>query len=75
MFKGKHKVSANEFAKLFIMDAVDSIISNMDIVFNENHELYSKFTDKEKNDIKEQMTKRADGIRGYYKINEIIPEQ
>lgn len=70
-FEGTKKVTANQFAKLFIMSSVEKIISSMDEIFDGNPEWYSKLTDNEKADIKEQLRKRADGMKNYYGIDEI----
>jgi hypothetical protein len=70
-FEGEYKVSANEFSKLFIARSIDRIIENMDEVFTAMPELYCDFTEKEKADVKDQMQKRADGLKGYLSIDKL----
>lgn len=70
-FEGKQRMTANQFAKMFIMGSVEKIISSMDEIFSSNPEWYSEFTDKEKADIKEQLLKRAEGMKNYYGIDKL----
>lgn len=70
-FEGNQKMTSNEFSKLFIMSSVDKIIASMDEIFIGNPEWYTGFTDKEKTDIKEQLVKRAEGMRNYYGIKKL----
>lgn len=70
-FEGTKKVTANQFAKLFIMSSIERVVSAIDEIFENNPVWYSKLTDNEKIDIKEQLRKRADGMRNYYDIDSI----
>lgn len=70
-FEGTHKVSANEFSKLFIAKSIDLMIENMETVFEGCPETYMEFTDKEKAAIVEQLGKRAEGLKGYLSIDKL----
>ena len=70
-FEGEHKVSANEFSKLFIAKSIQTVIANMESVFDACPEIYSEFTEKEKAAIIEQMGKRAEGLSGYLSIDKL----
>jgi hypothetical protein len=70
-YEGKHKMTANQFAKMFIMGAVEKVVESIDEIFAANPEWYSEFTDKEKSDIKEQLVKRSEGMKNYYGIDKL----
>lgn len=70
-YEGKQKMTANQFAKMFIMGCVEKVVASMDEVFASNPEWYSDFTEKEKSDIKEQLVKRAEGMKNYYGIDKL----
>ena len=74
-FEGDQKMTANEFAKMFIMSSVEKIIASMDEIFTSNPAWYSSFTEKEKADIKEQLVKRAEGMKNYYGINKLADKE
>jgi hypothetical protein len=74
-FEGDQKMTANEFSKMFIMASVEKIIASMDEVFASNPAWYSSFTEKEKADIKEQLVKRAGGMKNYYGIDKLAGKE
>jgi hypothetical protein len=65
------KVSANEYAKLFLVDCIIKIEDNIDSFIELLNEDFSDFSNKEKNDFKEQLSKKVTSVKsvlGYDKL-------
>lgn len=70
-----NRVTPKEFAKLWLLSNMESLLENADMIFEKFPEKYDSMTDKEKNAVKECTRTAIDTINRVFAVGKILEKR